>query len=91
MKSKLSVNNFKTKIMLVKSQKKDKPFIICNNEPLEIVESFKHLGLEVLSNHIWNDCVSCCLEARKRSYYAFENTCEKLNIGSSRNTFLTLW
>ena len=37
----LSVNNSKTKIMLVKSQKKEKPHIIYNNEPFEIVVSFK--------------------------------------------------
>ena len=43
-----------------------------NNEPLECVESFKYLGLEVPSNH------RCRLEAGKRAYYAFENTC---NLG----------
>ena len=43
MHTKLSVNSSKTKIMLVKSQKRD----MYNNEPLECVESFKYLGLEV--------------------------------------------
>ena len=47
MRTKLSVNNSKTKIMLVKSQKKDKPCIMYNNEPLECVERFKYLGLEM--------------------------------------------
>ena len=36
-----SVNNSKTKIMLVKSQKKDKPYIMYNNEPLECVEKLQ--------------------------------------------------
>ena len=45
--TKLSVNSSKTKIMLVKSKKKDKPCIMYNNEPLDCVESFKYLGLEV--------------------------------------------
>ena len=78
MHTKLSVNSSKTKIMLVKSQKRDKPCIMYNNEPLECVESFKYLGLEVPSNHRWNECATRRLEAGKRAYYAFENTC---NLG----------
>ena len=50
MHTKLSVNISKTNIMLVKSQERDKPCIMCNNEALECVESFKYLGLEVPSN-----------------------------------------
>ena len=75
MHSGLSVNSSKTKIMLVKSQNKEKPCIMYNNEPLESVKSFKYLGLEVLSNHRWNECASHHLEAGKRAYYAFENIC----------------
>ena len=56
MHSKLSVNSSRTKIMFVKSQKEDKPYIMYNNEPLETVESFKYLGLEVPSNHRCNEC-----------------------------------
>ena len=78
MHTKLNVNSSKTKIMLVKSQKKDKLCIMDNNEPLECVESFKYLGLEVPSNHRWNECDTRRLEAGKRAYYAFENTC---NLG----------
>ena len=51
MDTRLSVNSSKTKIMLVKSKKRDKPCIMYNNEPLKCVESFKYLGLEVPSNH----------------------------------------
>ena len=51
MHTKLSVNSSKTKIMLVKSKKRDKSCIMYNNEPLECVKSFKYLGLEVPSNH----------------------------------------
>ena len=39
--TKLGVNSSKTKILLVKIQKRDKPCIIYNSEPLECVESFK--------------------------------------------------
>ena len=74
MHTKLIVNSSNTNIMLVKSQKRVKPCIIYNNEPLECVESFKYLGLEVPSNHRWNECATRRLEAGKRAYYAFENT-----------------
>mgnify|MGYP006925750717 FL=1 len=29
-----------------------------NNGPLEIVESFKYLGVEIASNHRWNECAT---------------------------------
>ena len=74
MHTKFSVNISKTKIMLVKSQKRDKLCIMYNNEPLDCVESFKYLGLQVPSNHRWNECATHRLEAGKRAYYAFENT-----------------
>ena len=46
-----------------------------NSEPLDCVECFKYLGLKVPSNHRWNECATRRLEARKITYYAFENTC----------------
>ena len=80
MHTKLSVNSSKTKIMHVKSQKRDKSCIMYNNDPLECVESFTYLGLEVPSNHRWNECATRRLEVGKRAYYAFENTCNNGDI-----------
>ena len=80
MHTKLSVNSSETMIMLVNSQKRDKPCIMYNNEPLECVESFKYLGLEVPSNHRWNECATRRLKGGKRTYYAFENTCNRGGI-----------
>ena len=74
----LVVNVSKTKVMLVKALNKEKPCIVYKNEPLEVVDSFKYLGLEVPSNHKWRDCAMRRLEAGKRAYYAFENMC---NVG----------
>ena len=81
MYTKLCVNNSKTKIMLVKSQKKDKTCIMFNIKLLECVENFKYLGLEVPLNHRLNECAICRSETGKRAYYAFENTC---NHGDSK-------
>ena len=35
------VNSFKTKVMVLKTQNKDKPNIAYNNEPLQIVKHFR--------------------------------------------------
>ena len=51
-----------------------------NTEPLEIMESFKYLGLEVHSNHKWDECSTRCLEAGKRVYYPFGNICRGREI-----------
>ncbi|MCO5562389.1 hypothetical protein L7F22_016016 [Adiantum nelumboides] len=71
----LIVNGSKTNVVLVKTLNKEKPCIVYNKEPLEVVESFKYLGIGVLANHKWKDCAMQSLEAKKRAYYAFENMC----------------
>ena len=75
MHMKLSFNNSKRAILLVKSQNKNKQCIMYNNEPLETIYSFKYLCLEVSSNYKWNEYATCCLETGKTTYYAIENTC----------------
>jgi hypothetical protein len=40
-------NNCTTKIMLVKSQNKDKPYTMYSNEPLEVIKSFKYLAINL--------------------------------------------
>ena len=42
------------------------------------MESFKYHGLEVPSNHRWNECGRHRLNVGKRAYYAFQNIC---NLG----------
>ena len=44
------------------------------------MESLKYLGLEVPSNHRWNECATHHLKAGKQAYYAFENTCNRGDI-----------
>ena len=75
LRSGLVVNESKTKVMLVKTLKNEKPCIVYNNQPLEVIDSFKYLGLKVPSNHKWKGCAMQCLEAKNRAYYAFKNMC----------------
>ena len=64
-----------------------------NKEPLELVESFEQLGLEIPSNYRWNECTTRHLEVgRERIMHLRTHAImEKLIVGSSRNTFLTRW
>ena len=67
--------------MLVKSQNKAKPHIMYNKVPLETVESFKYLGLDVPSKHRCFECATHNLYARKRAMV------EKYNLGSQEMLF----
>ena len=93
MHTKLSVHSSKTKIMLVKSQKRDKSCIMYNNEPLECMESFKYLGLEFPSSHRWMNVLLAAWR-RENEHIVHLKThaiMEILSVGPSRNTFSTLW
>ena len=76
--------------MLVKSHKRDKPCIMYNNEPLECVESFKYISLEVPSNHRWNECAIRRFEGGNEHIMHLRTHAimEKLSVGSSRNTLV---
>ena len=52
----LEVNKQKTKIMLAKTNRTEQPLIIYNGTPLDVVESFKYLGLEIPANYKWHGC-----------------------------------
>ena len=83
----------KMRVMLVKSQNTNKPCILYNNKPLEVVYSLKNLGHEIPSYHWWNECATHYLVVGKNLYNAFESIWngEKSNVGFSRNTSLTYW
>ena len=61
-----------------------------NKEPLELVESFEQLGLEIPSNYRWNECTTRHLEVgRERIMHLRTHAImEKLSVGSSRNTLV---
>ena len=44
---KMGVNSSRTEIILIKTQNKEKPCKVYNNQPLEARESFIYLGFEV--------------------------------------------
>ena len=62
--------SLKQRLCLWRAKKRDKPCIIYNNEPLECVESFKYLVLEVPSNHRWKTSILCICWVLKK--YIFD-------------------
>ncbi|MCO5551454.1 hypothetical protein L7F22_004957 [Adiantum nelumboides] len=74
----LSVNVAKTKVMMVRTHKTaDQPILMYNGQSLEVVDSFKYLGINVPSNHAWGHCAQSGIEASKAKYYEFENMCKQ--------------
>ncbi|MCO5579440.1 hypothetical protein L7F22_033295 [Adiantum nelumboides] len=74
----LSVNVAKTKVMMVRTHKTaDQPILMYNGQSLEVVDSFKYLGINVRSNHAWGHCAQSTIEASKAKYYEFENMCKQ--------------
>ena len=57
----------------MKSQNKDKLYILYSNVPLETTESFTYLGLEVPSIIDWINVLPNAYKVGKRPYYTFEN------------------
>ena len=81
----LWVNTDKTKAMLSKmkgKREKIQPRITYQGKPIEVVDSFKYLSLEIPSDHKWYKCTTKRREHGKRAYYAFENMCRQVDIQS---------
>ena len=81
----LRVNIDKTKVMLSKTKgkvEKIQPNITYQGTPIEVVDSFKYLGLEIPSDHRWYKCATKRRENGKWAYYAFENMCRQAEIQS---------
>lgn len=72
----LTVNVSKTKLMAVRTkQLKIPPKVHYAGQPIEVVSTFKYLGIEIPADHRWHTCVERRLAAGKSKYYQFENDC----------------
>ena len=86
----VEVNKQKTKIMLVKRRQMEQPLIMYNETPLELVENFKYLGLEILPNHKCIDaqCASLRPEKEHTMHLKTSAILGTPNVGHSRSTSL---
>ena len=77
----LSINVDKTKFMLVRAHKPaNQPILMYQGQPIESVDSFKYLGIDIPSNHAWRQCVKNRIDAGYAKYYQFESMCMQNNI-----------
>ncbi|MCO5593426.1 hypothetical protein L7F22_047440 [Adiantum nelumboides] len=74
----LSVNVDKTKIMQIGASKtENQQMLMYNGQAIEVVESFKYLGVSIPSNHKWGQKVHNRINAGHAKYYQFENMCKQ--------------
>ena len=72
----LMVNVSKTKLMVVRTKPlKDPPKVHYAGQLIEVVPTFKYLGIEIPANHRWHTCMERRLAAGKSKYCQFENDC----------------
>ena len=77
----LSVNVQKTKVMSIRTHNVgNQPMVMYQDQAIEVVDSFKYLGVDIPSNHAWGSCVRSRLDAGKAKYYQFENMCKQSTI-----------
>ena len=68
------VNVSKTKFTAVcTKQLKTPPKIHYARQHIEVVSTFKYMGIEIPTNHRWHTCVEQQLAVGKSKYYQFEN------------------
>lgn len=81
METGLSVNVGKTKIMQIGAAKtENQQMLMYDGQEIEVVESFKYLGVSIPSNHNWGKCVHNRINAGNAKYYQFENMCKQNTI-----------
>lgn len=62
----LAVNVAKTKAMVIETHNnRDQPIITYKEQEIEIVDSFKYLGIDIPSTHAWWQCAQRRLDAGK--------------------------
>ena len=48
-------------------------------QPIEVVSTFKYLGIAITIDYRWHTCVEWQLATRKRKYNQFENDCNHID------------
>ena len=79
-KWKLKVNSSKTKVMVFsKRKRKCKPYMF-NGEQLEVVNSFKYLGVIIQKNGRFNEHIKHSYTQAQRAMYALLKKCKRHNL-----------
>ena len=80
--SALTVNVSKTKLMAVRTHQPKHMFNVSYaRQPIEVVPTFKYLGIKIPADHRWHTCTERHLTAGRSQYYHFETSCSHTDTG----------
>jgi hypothetical protein len=78
--SNMSVNTDKTKVMIIKSNKITYDAFLYDNNNLEELTSYKHLGIDIHHKLNWNYSIEKRIIGGWKTYYGLENNCKSVDI-----------
>jgi hypothetical protein len=78
----MTVNTDKTKVMIIKYNKIPYDIFIYENNNLEEVTSYKHLGIDIHHKVNWNYSINKIIIGGCKDYYGLENNCKSTDLWS---------
>jgi len=76
----MTVNNDKTKVMIIKSKKVTYANFVYDNNSLEEVSSYKYLGIDIHHKLNLNYNIEKRINGRLKAYFGLENNCKSTNL-----------
>ena len=76
----MTVNNDKTKIMIIKSKKDTYANFIYDNRNLEEMTSYKYLRIDIHQKLNWNYSIEKMINGGWKAYFGLENNCKSVNL-----------
>ena len=76
------VNTDKNKVMIIKSNKTHYDTFVYDNNKLEEVTSYKHLGIDIHHKINWNYSIEKMIIGGLKVYYGLENNCKPFDLWS---------
>ena len=76
----MTVNNYKIKVMIIKSKKHTHANFVYDNSNLEKVSSYKYLGIDIHHKLNWNYSIEKRINGGWKAYSGLENICKSVNL-----------
>ena len=76
----MTINNDKTKVMIIKSKEDTYTNFVYDNSNLEEVSSYKYLGIHIHHKLNWNYSIEKRINGWWKDYFGLENNCKVANL-----------
>ena len=76
----MTVNTYKTEVMIIKSKKDTYANFVYDNSNLEEVSSYKYLGIDIHHKLNWNYNIKKMINGGWKAYIGLENNCKSTNL-----------